>query len=627
MMNGESLASDLGRVAVGVGVNSLRCNRRLLALGAAALTFLSVSLAGARQAAAADPTGLRVYVVVLDGLRPGELNPTLTPNLSALRASGTWYDQARSVFISETLPNHAAMMTGVLPARNGIVANDYWKPNPDGAQRFRMQDASLLQADTLTTRLENSCGLSTATVQSKEYLWSLLRGEDASSGDPNPQREADFHWDPQSSNFFIGAPDDHALDIATMGEGFLPWLRSNPATPHFAFVNLGDIDRSGHVDEFAALTGGGLTAARQAALKDTDEQLGILIDELRDSGAWDETVLIFPSDHGFDWSPPEQVFFVNTKLSDNGYGGRLATPPIPNGGASMLYVSNPEDIAPIARILASQPEVAFVSTREEVSGEGIRRHSEVGIDNPNTGDVVVFLKPGWRIGDENGFAIPGNHGHPITQHSTMLVTGGHPILRDGGASIGGEIVYDPARRPFSPPAGGPGNLSVAPTVAALFGIGDPAGGYDGAPLKEAFEDYAFLPHRPCEAATPPPDLAVDISDQPDPVRRNGILTYTLGVQNRGASAASGVTLNDQLPDTVKFRAARSTQGGCQVSGRSVRCGLGALGAGAVATVTIEVRAERAGTIVNRATVTGSEPEVDRANNESVETTTVLPGGT
>src|SRR5688572_11188563 len=67
---------------------------------------------------------LRVYVVVVDGLRPQEVGP-LTPALEGLKAAGTWYEQARAVFPGETLPNHAAMATGVLPQRNGIIANQF----------------------------------------------------------------------------------------------------------------------------------------------------------------------------------------------------------------------------------------------------------------------------------------------------------------------------------------------------------------------------------------------------------------------------------------------------------------------------------------------------------------------
>ena len=492
-------------MSVGIGdQRGTRARARALLIALAAVAASLPTLAWPAPVAAQEAAPLRVYVIVLDGLRPQEVDPALMPNFTSPQAGGTWYDQSRAVFIAETLPNHAAMMTGVLPQRSGIVANDYWAPEIAPAQREKMMNPSLLGADTLTTRLENSCGaISTATVQSKEYLWGLFRGEPNTPGDPNPQREADFHWDPQSSDLYIGSPDDHAPDIATMNEGVLPWLRSAPAKPQFAFVNLGDIDRSGHIDESGALTQGNLSGARRAAMRDTDEQLGAFLSELQAQDAWDETVLIFASDHGFDWSQPQNVMFMSTVLSDNGYStDDLDTHPVPNGGAGMLYVKEEADIAPLARVYDSQPAVEFVATREPVPGLDNPSLAEMGIDHRNTGDIVIFLKPGWRMGDENNFAIPGNHGHPLTQRSTMLVTGGHPIVRDGGRVVAGELVYDPSVKPFSNPAAGPGNLSIAPTVAALFGIGQPSGGYDGPPLSEAFEDYAFAPHAGCRAATP-----------------------------------------------------------------------------------------------------------------------------
>jgi hypothetical protein len=130
---------------------------------------------------------------------------------------------------------------------------------------------------------------------------------------------------------------------------------------------------------------------------------------------------------------------------------------------------------------------------------------EMGIDHPNNGRIVVFAKPGWAMRDPVRFnPLPGNHGHPETQPSVLMVAGGHPVLDDEPESVPGERVFDPASRPFSPPAGGPGNLSVAPTVAALFGIGEPAGGYDAGPLREAFEPWALSPHAPGTAAPAPP---------------------------------------------------------------------------------------------------------------------------
>ena len=190
-----------------------------------AAAFASLGHPG--PAAAQEPPGpLRVYVVVLDGLKPAEVG-TLMPTLSSLRARGTWYEQARAVFPSETIPNHAAMMTGVLPSRSGIIGNQYWHPNDATAERYYMEEPELLEADTLMTRLENSCGaaISTATVQSKDYLYGIFREEAPRPGDPNPQRAADFHW---QAPFYIPA-SGHIPDTFTM-DAFRTWIQEQPAT-------------------------------------------------------------------------------------------------------------------------------------------------------------------------------------------------------------------------------------------------------------------------------------------------------------------------------------------------------------------------------------------------------------
>ncbi|WP_255375841.1 twin-arginine translocation signal domain-containing protein [Saccharomonospora sp. CUA-673] len=53
-----------------------------------------VSLSSAAQAPRQRPTqDVRVYVLVVDGLRPDEIEPRLTPNLYALRSEGTNFPQ------------------------------------------------------------------------------------------------------------------------------------------------------------------------------------------------------------------------------------------------------------------------------------------------------------------------------------------------------------------------------------------------------------------------------------------------------------------------------------------------------------------------------------------------------
>jgi hypothetical protein len=440
--------------------------------------------------------GLRAYVIVLDGLRPREVSPILTPNLNTLRQQGTWYEQARSVFVAETLPNHAAMMTGVLPARNGIVANDYWQPAPFTISKFRLSDPRILDTETLTTSLEKRCDVSTATIQSKEYLWRLLSGEPPDTSDPSHARQADYHWDPRSSRAYIIKPDEHTPDARVMEEGVYPWLRSDQPTPQFAFINLGDIDRTGHVDESAAASMGEVSGFRQAALTDTDKLIGDFVKELKDTGKWDESVLIFTSDHGMDWG-----------LASNSMNSASVAGPaeaiVPGGGSEIIYYPDGTDLAPRAAAIQALPGVDFVATREPVAG--FPTIAEMGMDHPTNGDIVAFAAPGFHGAEP----IPGNHGHPITQHSTLFVGGGHPAVDQVPQSVAGETVYDPATKQFSPPEEGPGNLSIAPTVARLFGLPEPPGGYDGEPLTEAFDEWALAPHSACGHAVAPPQVSVD----------------------------------------------------------------------------------------------------------------------
>lgn len=416
-------------------------NRLVSCLAAALLLLRSLPAAGA------DPSALRVYVVVVDGLDPAEVG-LATPTLSALKSAGTWYENSLSVMIAETLPNHVAMMTGVLPEKSGIVANDY--------SGGRMQDPSLLLVPTLVTRLETDCPqVNTATVVSKTYLYNIFKG---GSG----QKQADFHPDVEPKI----PVSDHAPDPLTM-ESFLGWAAATPP-PHFALVNLGDVDRSGHADP----TGNsGVPALRRTVLEDTDALLGTFVQTLKAQGAWESTVLIVLSDHSMDWSLPPSFVSLGGALAAAG-GGQL----VQNGGAELVYLtdSSQSNVAAAAAAILTVPGVDRVLTKDTSPSL-----ADFGLDHERSGQIVAFAKPGWRFSDPSNTSnpLPGNHGHGLTQRNLLLVTGGHPAVRSG------TVATNPPAT-FTPPLGAYGSMSVAPTVAALFGLGDAA--YDGTRLDSAF---------------------------------------------------------------------------------------------------------------------------------------------
>lgn len=401
------------------------------AAGAVALTAFASSIARAA-------TDLRVYVLVVDGCRPDEASGPYLPTVRTLAAQGTSFASARSITIAETIPNHVAMMSGVHPVRSGVPANSVWDP-----ALGEVRDLGLptdLHASTLLDRLPAERGLATASVLSKDYLHGVF-------GD-----RATHRWTPSP----LLPVTDHAPDVFTM-EALLKVVDDHD--PALVFANFGDVDRFGHAD----LTGSSLRLLRTLALIDTDAHLARFVGHLRRTGRWESSVVIVLSDHSMDWSLPLSLVNLTGRFRDDPVlAGRVRI--AQNGGADLLYWAGAPEQRPAA--VARMRELALATPGV------LSVHEPAGLLlGPNAGDLVVYCKAGWRFTDPDVVSnpIPGNHGHPATEPIPFVISGGHPAVRRGVTSSA------PAR-----------TLDVAPTVAALFGLGAPAGGWDGQARLEAF---------------------------------------------------------------------------------------------------------------------------------------------
>ncbi|MDI3331032.1 MAG: alkaline phosphatase family protein [Micrococcus sp.] len=379
----------------------------------------------------------RVHVLVVDGCRPDEITASGTPTLAALREAGTWFPQARSLPVMETIPNHVMMMTGARPDRTGVPANSVYDR---ALGRVRTLDRpGDLRFPTLLERVRE-LGLTSASVLSKEYLYGIF-------GD-----RATFRWEPEPIVPISGhAPDHYTVDALI--------AMVDAADPDVCLTNLGDIDRMGHSD----LTGTTLRAARQAALLSTDRQVGRFVDHLRDRGLWESTVLIILADHSMDWSlvwktvSGTRILAGDTELAEHMVVAQ-------NGGADLFSWTGPDAgrsaaLARAAALLEAHPGVLSVHAPAQL---------RLG---PEAGDLVAYCAAGWRFTDPYVVSnpIPGNHGHPASEPIPFMVTGGSPLVRKGHTSS------EPAR-----------TVDVAPTVAGLLGLGAPDGGYDGTARTAAF---------------------------------------------------------------------------------------------------------------------------------------------
>jgi uncharacterized repeat protein (TIGR01451 family) len=125
------------------------------------------------------------------------------------------------------------------------------------------------------------------------------------------------------------------------------------------------------------------------------------------------------------------------------------------------------------------------------------------------------------------------------------------------------------------------------------------------------------------------DLRITKSDAPDPVGVGAQLTYAIGVENRGPSPATGVTVTDNLANDVSLVSAVGPSGACAVRKTKLTCAIGALNpagvvyGGAPVSITIVVVPRKTGTLRNTATVAGDQKDPARANNQATATTTIL----
>ena len=124
-----------------------------------------------------------------------------------------------------------------------------------------------------------------------------------------------------------------------------------------------------------------------------------------------------------------------------------------------------------------------------------------------------------------------------------------------------------------------------------------------------------------------PDLLSLRLQAPPAAVETASYSYKLLVVNDGtAGGATGVTVTDTLPSGVTFSGATSSQGSCSPSGSVVTCAVGAMPAGTIVSITLNVAAPgSAGTAVDQAAVSANETDPYTADNSATASTSIVSG--
>lgn len=193
-----------------------------------------------------------VVVISIDGLRPDAVLAAEAPHLDSLIARGAYSPNAQTVKMSETLPSHASMLTGVTLEKHGITWGVPYIGWPG------------LSRPTLLS-LAHEAGLTTAMAFGKQKLNYLVL--------PNSVDQL-FGTDTHDEEV-----KDWAVEIIQGG------------LPNVLFIHFPDTDRVGH-------TYGWMSANQLQAVTFADSMVGEIVAALDRGGYLNSTLLIVTADHG-----------------------------------------------------------------------------------------------------------------------------------------------------------------------------------------------------------------------------------------------------------------------------------------------------------------------------------------
>ena len=432
--------------------------------------LLLAACAGAPDAGV-DPKDRLVVLISIDGLPADVLNDPLLhiPTLRRLIAEGASAEGMRCSFPTVTWPNHTTLVTGVAPAKHGVLANSYY----DRAQ----QKVVALLPDPLFDKEEivkvptiydiaHAAGLRTAAI-----IWPATRN--APSLDWTvPDCGTKVLWDRYGTASWMeelrkeGIPVDLQESwVKNNGGVQRDWMYARAAAqvirkhhPNLVLLHLVEVDHVEHAK-------GPRTPDAAWAASQADDRVRDVIEAISSSGLKDRATVFVVSDHGF-FGFTKQIH-VGVALKKAG----LKAASVGQGGASFVYVDGKGDAEKVEAAFKDVEGIRRILHPREFPGLGMTTPDQ----DPRMADLVLAAKEGYSFTDSadgdaiiTETALKGSHGYlpDDPRLYAMFIAWGAGIRRG-------------ARLPLTD------SINVAPTVARILGLKfDHA---DGKPLAEVLK--------------------------------------------------------------------------------------------------------------------------------------------
>ncbi|XP_038150698.1 bis(5'-adenosyl)-triphosphatase enpp4 isoform X1 [Cyprinodon tularosa] len=346
---------------------------------------------GVVGASAAENNSQPLLLVSFDGFRADYLQRFPMPNLKLLYSQGVLVEQLTNVFITKTFPNHYSLVTGLYAESHNILASTMY--DPISGKHFSLQNDS----DPMWWSSAQPLWL-TAQESGYETAAAMWPGSDVTNRTPTHF----FHYDPDVTfQQRLGNVTNWML-----GDGKKPGAM-------FAALYWEEPDRSGHT------FGPENKTAMAKALKEVDDNIGLLMDELKRTGLWGRINLIVTSDHGMAQCSADRLIRLDDCLHPDNYTLVDLTPV-----AALRPKEDPERV--FSLLNECHPHMKAYMKKSIPDGLHYR-------NNPRIQPILLIADEGWTI-VRRGNKLPrlGDHGYYNSlpsMHPFLAATG--PGFRQG----------------------------------------------------------------------------------------------------------------------------------------------------------------------------------------------------
>lgn len=416
-----------------------------------------------------------VIIISIDGLLPEYYTEPArvglkVPNLVRMKLGGAHAAGVESVYPSLTYPAHTTLVTGVRPARHGVIQNHLFEPPTEPPTGSWYWFAEALKTETLWA-LAKKAGLVTAAVgwpvtARAQIDYNVPEIWDPAEVPRTSKRQAEFST-PGLLDRALAANTSRSIDERrTAVTEFI----INEYKPNLTLLHLVELDDAHHRH-------GARTAEAIATAEREDGFVGRIIEATRKAGIFEKTTFLIVSDHGFaqiDKKFEPNVLLVKEKLITLDSSGKVTSwkaAAWPADGSCAVMPRDPKDKETADKVAAIFQAVAARSNGplnrvlmpEQLAKLGAVPGALLMLEAaPGYSFGGALTGPDTHAGDKDKKATHGYLPTRAEMRASLIIYG-------AGARVG-------ARLPLAR------MIDIAPTAAALLGL--TFSGIEGVLIKE-----------------------------------------------------------------------------------------------------------------------------------------------